>query len=206
MILLSVCFVLGYGYYRLSLSARYDLAACAEYKPEGNGLATYSQSHKPAAVKVSIVQPNIPQGLKWNPREKDKILAKYFLLTQEALIDNPDLIIWPETALQDYLTIAKTEYSEIDYLKNFIKQINVPILIGMITHWTGNEAGADSYYNSAVLFSKDGEIINSYDKLHLVPFGEYIPLRRTLSFLEDIVPISDFSRGEIGRASCRERV
>ena len=54
----------------------------------------------------------------------------------------------------------------------------------------------EKYYNSALLIDKQGEIAGRYDKLHLVPFGEYIPLKNTFKFLETIVPIGDFTAGK----------
>jgi apolipoprotein N-acyltransferase len=55
----------------------------------------------------------------------------------------------------------------------------------------------DTYYNSAILLSAQGKHLCRYDKIHLVPFGEYIPFNKLLSFLETIVPIGEFSRGKI---------
>ncbi|MDP1854162.1 MAG: apolipoprotein N-acyltransferase [Candidatus Omnitrophota bacterium] len=141
-------------------------------------------------IRISVVQPNIPQELKWSPVAKEDIVKKYFRITQEALKDSPDLIIWPESAVQDYLVIEKGGYANADYLADFTQEINKPLLLGMV--------GLDSqnFYNSAVLFSQKGEIVQRYDKLHLVPFGEFIPLRAALPFLEVVVPIGDFTAGK----------
>lgn len=167
--LLCVFIVLSYGYYRL--------------KPA-------TGDRQLAATKISVIQGNIPQELKWEVLAKEKIVEKYFWLTKMALRDNPDFIIWPETALPDYLMIEKKEYSNIESLRDFLREINAPLLAGMVSVKDNN------FYNSAVLFSKTGDILNRYDKLHLVPFGEYIPLRKIFSFLEAFVPIGDFRQGK----------
>jgi apolipoprotein N-acyltransferase len=72
---------------------------------------------------------------------------------------------------------------------NFAKEIKTPLLLGAVTSRDG------LYYNSAVLVSKEAKLLKRYDKLHLVPFGEYIPLRKILGFLETVVPIGDFTAG-----------
>lgn len=169
-VFLLLC-VLVYGYYKIYFLSRIP----------------YPVSRTP--IKVSLIQPNIPQELKWNTAAKEDIIKKYFRMTQEALKDSPDLIIWPESAVQDYLVIEKEGYANAGYLVDFTQEINKPLLLGMV--------GLDSqnFYNSAVLFSQDGEIVQRYDKLHLVPFGEYIPLRAALPFLEVVVPIGDFTAG-----------
>jgi len=138
-------------------------------------------------IKISVVQPNIPQSIKWQEYAKQDIWEQYLSLTQEALEDNPDLIIWPESALPGVL--KKDPYIERD-LKAFVSNIQIPLLVGVVN------SEKDNYYNSAILISKKGEFIQRYDKLHLVPFGEYIPLKRIFGFLETIVPIGDFIPGK----------
>ncbi|PIQ88232.1 MAG: apolipoprotein N-acyltransferase [Candidatus Omnitrophica bacterium CG11_big_fil_rev_8_21_14_0_20_42_13] len=146
-------------------------------------------------LKVSLVQPNIAQDIKWDPALKDKTLNKLFLLTEKAAQEEPGLIIWPETSVQDFLMIKKGNYYNPGYLSDFIAGLGRPFLTGIITVLTGNDYEA-LFFNSAVLFSGNGEVLERYDKLHLVPFGEYIPLRKKLPFIEKIVPIDDFSRGK----------
>lgn len=147
-------------------------------------------------IKVSLIQPNIPQELKWDPTAKEKISRQFLRLTQDAAKDSPDLIILPETAVQDYLVIEKGRYVNINEIAGFIKEINIPFLIGAVIYQTGNDLGFPYYFNSAVMFSRKGEILQRYDKLHLVPFGEYMPLRNELPFLEAVVPIGDFTPGK----------
>jgi apolipoprotein N-acyltransferase len=137
-------------------------------------------------IKISVIQGNIPQELKWDPNSKDFIIDRYISLTRQALKDRPDLIVWPEAALPVVLEEEPVFYEK---TKDFVREIKIPLLLGAVT------SKDNLYYNSALLISAEGRLLYKYDKLHLVPFGEYIPLRKTLGFLQTVVPIGDFSRG-----------
>lgn len=139
------------------------------------------------ALKISVIQGNIPQELKWNSRAREFVMERYFKLTAQALKDAPDLIIWPEASLP---VIPEEEPVYYERLQRFTKTLGRPLLFGAVTR--RNEL----YYNSALLLSKEGKLLERYDKLHLVPFGEYIPFRRALSFLETIAPIGDIASGK----------
>jgi len=146
----------------------------------------YPQKSPDKFLKVSLIQANIPQEIKWRVQERDFILNKYFYLTKKAIEESPDLIIWPEASLP---CVLEEEPVYFEKVKDFVRKNRVKLLLGAVTYQKG------LYYNSAILVSSDGEIQGKYDKLHLVPFGEYIPLRKVLWFLETIVPIGDFSKG-----------
>jgi apolipoprotein N-acyltransferase len=137
-------------------------------------------------VRISVVQGNIPQYLKWEPRARGFILRKYFSLSESAFNAHPDLIIWPEAALPVVLEEEPEYYHKV---LDFAAREGRPLLFGAVSSREGN------YYNSALLISGKGRLLQRYDKLHLVPFGEYIPLRKTFRFLESIVPIGDFTAG-----------
>ncbi len=140
-------------------------------------------------VKISIIQGNIKQSQKWHPFYKSLILKKYKMLTKMASFDEPDIIIWPETSLPGYLDESEL-FKEI---KELARDIEIPLLIGAARI----DSCEQKYYNSAVLFSKKGSLLNVYDKIHLVPFGEYIPFDFIFGFLRNYAEIADFSRGEI---------
>ena len=140
---------------------------------------------------VSVIQGNIPQEQKWDERFKEEILKKYDTLTRKAAKEKPHLIIWPETAFPGYLE----EEDLRRYITKLARDIGVPLLIGAPT--LGDyEKGV--YYNSAVLISEEGEILKRYDKLHLVPYGEYVPFEKIFPFTRKLIdkPIGDFSPGE----------
>jgi apolipoprotein N-acyltransferase len=147
------------------------------------------QSHKvtKSQVKISVIQGNIPQELKWDPRASGYILEKYFALTKQALVNKAELIVWPEAALPIVPQENPQSFEEVRY---FVKDSGIPLLLGAVT------ADTKFYYNSGLLISGAGEVLTGYNKIHLVPFGEYIPLRKLLPFLETIVPIGDVERGK----------
>ena len=138
-------------------------------------------------IKISVIQGNIPQAIKWEKSARETILREYHRLSRLASLDKPDLIIWPEAALPGAL--EKEPYLKKN-LVAFVQYIQIPLLVGTIS------LDEDRYYNSAILISNQGEFLQRYDKLHLVPFGEYIPLKRLFTFLETIVPIGDFTPGK----------
>ncbi|MFH1198760.1 MAG: apolipoprotein N-acyltransferase [Candidatus Omnitrophota bacterium] len=137
-------------------------------------------------VKISVVQPNIAQELKWDARAIDLILSKYSRITESAALDNPDLIVWPEAASPGLLGEDGEIFEEISLLSEKIK---IPLLIGAVAR------DAEDYFNTALLINSQGYIVQRYNKLHLVPFGEYIPLKKYFPFLQTIAPIGDITRG-----------
>jgi apolipoprotein N-acyltransferase len=104
---------------------------------------------------------------------------------------HPDLVVWPE---------APAPFAEPDpRFQQAVQQIahteQAPLVVGSIgADWTGDEGWHD--YNSALLIAPDGSRIGRYDKIHLVPFGEYIPFKNLLTFAHKLTGrVSDFSRG-----------
>jgi apolipoprotein N-acyltransferase len=137
-------------------------------------------------LKVAAIQGNVPQEIKWVERFREGILRKHALLTELAVLkEEPDLVVWPETAFTDYLEVGENDRP----LSDLAAELGVPLLIGSIRFHEMR------YYNSALLYGATGDVKGVYDKLHLVPFGEYIPARGALRFLEHIVPIEDFTPG-----------
>ncbi|HRZ03273.1 MAG TPA: apolipoprotein N-acyltransferase [Candidatus Omnitrophota bacterium] len=153
---------IGYGFYRLSIKV------------------------SRGEVNVAVIQANTPQELKWQKSAWPSIMKTYLDLTQKAAKENPDIIIWPETAFPGFIWEAPQLFVE---LRSLVAQLKVPLLLGVVTQLD------DAYYNSALLIDREGEVIVQHDKLHLVPFGEYVPLRKVFPFLSDIAPIGDFNAG-----------
>ena len=141
-------------------------------------------------MKVAIIQANIPQHMKWRMMDWPTILAKHQELTKDAIKSDPDidLIIWPETSFPG---IWGEDDVWVDKLLEFVQQMPVPILIGAVV----NED--EKYYNSAVLLDGSLDKFQRYDKMHLVPFGEYVPFGKSLPFLKEIIPVEDFTPGSV---------
>jgi apolipoprotein N-acyltransferase len=138
-------------------------------------------------TKVAVVQGNIPQEIKWVERFSEGIFRKHALLSELTVLkENPDLIIWPETSFADYLEAGVNDRE----LSDLAVRLNVPLVVGAVRFEDLH------YYNSALLYDAQGRLATVYDKIHLVPFGEYLPGRRYLHFLENVIPIEDFTRGD----------
>ena len=142
---------------------------------------------KAGKIKISLLQGNIAQELKWNKESDQFIFERYLSLNNAASKDSPALIIWPEASLP---VILEEEPEYFDAVKELAKKNNTSLLIGAVT-LRGND-----YYNSALLVSDKGVQLERYDKIHLVPFGEYIPLKKVFPFLATVVPIGDIAAGK----------
>jgi apolipoprotein N-acyltransferase len=136
-------------------------------------------------VAVSLLQGNVPQELKWRPERARETLARYLELARQA---QGQLVILPETALPVYLGAIPDEYW--DALTENVRSRGGDLVVGV----PERGAGADEYYNSAV--SRGSSPSQVYRKVHLVPFGEFIP--PGFGWVNAIlqIPLSDFSRGE----------
>jgi len=151
----------------------------------------YYKLNQPAEgqnIKVAVVQGNIPQGMKWDPQARDYILEEYSHLTKQAALKHPQLIIWPETSVPGYLESEPQLLRKIATLSK--KTFPAELLVG-----TPQEGRNKKTYNSASLLS-GGKIIQRYDKLHLVPFGEFVPWPAFFSRFSFAGLAGDFTPGE----------
>jgi len=146
-------------------------------------------------ARIAVVQGNIDQTVKWDRRFQDATIRKYITLSRAAGKESPDLIVWPETATPFYLIHDAVPTHA---LMEAVRTIGIDFLIGSPYH-TRRKDGID-YYNRAYLIRSDGSIGGTYDKVHLVPFGEYVPFERYLPFLGKMVAeVGDFKPGGKGR-------
>ncbi|MEO5365284.1 MAG: apolipoprotein N-acyltransferase [Magnetococcus sp. WYHC-3] len=126
-------------------------------------------------LRVVLVQGNIPQSLKWDEAFRDTTLERYEQLTTQ-VSEPADLVLWPETAVPLFLEV----YPEVrDRLAELVRAVNAPLLTGVPTALPLDKK-LWRYHNSMILLDALGNVVSRYDKHHLVPFGEYIPLRRFL--------------------------
>lgn len=149
--------------------------------PEPNGLL----------LRLAIVQGNIPQNIKWRPAWRLRTIGTYGRLTMEAAQVGPTLIVWPETALPFVIT-GDPQIQE--WLGQLARDAGTFLLVGSPDLAAGRPG---RYTNSAFVISPEGRIAGRYDKIHLVPFGEYVPFP-PLRFLADRLAqgaIGDFVPG-----------
>ncbi|UCH00751.1 MAG: apolipoprotein N-acyltransferase [Deltaproteobacteria bacterium] len=166
-----VGFILIYGYVNLREKADTNL--------EGKGL------------RAVIIQGNIDQSLKWNPDFQERTLAIYNKLSGKSVDFRPQIIIWPETAVpfffQDRSYLSKEVFKA-------AKITNSNILFGSPAYVKDKDD--IFYYNRAYILSEN-RVFDHYDKVHLVPFGEYVPLKKYIPFVHRLVPAAgDFSSGK----------
>jgi apolipoprotein N-acyltransferase len=147
----------------------------------GNGNSPEEKS----TTKIALLQGNIDQYMKWDKKYERMIKDTYGELVEMAAKENPQLIIWPETALPGYL---RRERQLQEWVEKVVGQTNAYHIIGSPEYREGD------YYNAAFLISPQGEILGEYHKIHLVPFGEIVPLRPILSpFIGVLNELGDFS-------------
>lgn len=154
----------------------------------GSGLARGVEWTEPAGprLKVSLIQGNIAQGVKWKPAYREFQLELYRDLTRKHW--DSDLIIWPETAVPAFYHRVARRY--LAPLGAEAAARGSDVLLGI----PYGEPGTGALYNSMLKLGGEQEL---YHKRHLVPYGEYMPMKPLLSavlrFLE--VPMSDFAAG-----------
>jgi apolipoprotein N-acyltransferase len=143
-------------------------------------------------LKVGLVQGNIDQSIKWDESFQMETLKIYDNLSLRVSEEKPDLIIWPETATPFFFQDAK-EFQP--FILDIPKKTNAFLLFGSPSYKILK--GKVNHYNSAYLVSPAGELIGKYDKIHLVPFGEYVPMQDLLFFLGSLGEgIGDFKSGK----------
>lgn len=138
-------------------------------------------------LKATIVQGNIRQDVKWDTAFKLKTINTY---ARMSLRDGQgaDLIIWPETAMP-FVFNADTAG---DFVPALSRSLSTDLLLGTLSR-----DARGKMYNSAYSYGRDGQLQGMYSKVHLVPFGEFTPLREYFPFLENIsVATGDFFSGK----------
>lgn len=146
-------------------------------------------------IRISVVQGNIEQDRKWDPAYQSEVLATYERLTKDALASRPDLVIWPETATPFYFNGSGPNRARSLDLISFARKMGTPLLFGTPTYEV-LPGRVVRLRNSAFLISGNGAVLPPYHKIHLVPFGEYVPLKGLLFFVEKMVQaIGDFQPG-----------
>jgi apolipoprotein N-acyltransferase len=134
----------------------------------GIGEIRSDQQQPTRTLRLGLVQPDIPQSLKFIPGEKRMILSRLEDQTDVLLPSHPDLIIWPETAMPWSIQYDK---ESVDLITNILARSRAYLLTGFF------DDRNPRVYNAAMLFTPQAVVSGVYRKIHLVPFGEYVPLR-----------------------------
>jgi apolipoprotein N-acyltransferase len=176
LLLLSLC--VGYGWWTLSQTPVYGVQP----------------------VRVGLVQGNIPQKMKWDPAYRNDVLDRYRNLTLATAVFKPDLMVWPEAVTPFFFG---RDFSGTEFVLDTVRQTQTPLVLGSpALKKTGQELVVGKseplrLTNSAYFISGEGEQLGRYNKIHLVPFGEFVPFRSILFFIDKMVAnIGDFERGE----------
>jgi apolipoprotein N-acyltransferase len=150
----------------------------------------------PAAgrMRVAMVQGDIPQSIKWDPRFLETSFSVYVDQTEQAARRHVDLVVWPEAAAAFFFQPTDTYPPQFSAdalyrqrLLELARSVDDPVLFGAPALGV-NSDGDVGMYNRAYLVSADGKVVSHYDKIQLVPFGEYVPMRPLLgSFVNRIV-------------------
>ncbi len=135
-------------------------------------------------VLVRLVQANVPQGQKWNADEAERNLMKHVHLSRSAGAEKATHVVWAETATQFLL-------AQDDFARSMVVGALTPgaILLAGSLRVEQNGRGR-KYYNSIVALNDLGEYLGGYDKSHLVPFGEYVPLAGLFPFIRKLTPVA----------------
>jgi apolipoprotein N-acyltransferase len=140
-------------------------------------------------IRVGLIQGNIAQEDKWNPARAGMILDRYLQLTRQAAANGAEFIIWPESSTPFFFE----EDPAGGLVRGTVRGLGLPLLLGSDEF---EEADVRRMYNAAFLLDTHGATAAVYRKIHLVPFGEYVPFQRVLFFVGPLVEaVSAFSRG-----------
>lgn len=142
--------VVAYGYYRIDAFPPYDPAR--------------------GGITIGLLQGNIPQEIKWERAARQATFSTYEKLARQAVQEGARFLVWPETSVPVLLGGPDLDWRQAGEMS---RAMGVPMLVGAPS--LKIEGGTQNFYNSAFLV-EGGMLRYRYDKIHLVPFGEYMPL------------------------------
>jgi apolipoprotein N-acyltransferase len=151
-------------------------------------------------ITVGVVQGNISQDEKWDPALREAITRRYIDLSRTALAEGASFILWPESSLPFYL---EQEHASAEPIRRLAREGRLWFLVGSdqiepvrFVEGQPQPSIRERYYNAAFLITPAGATSAVYRKMHLVPFGEFVPLKDLLFFVAPLVEaVSDFSPG-----------
>jgi apolipoprotein N-acyltransferase len=151
-------------------------------------IADGSHTREGTPIRVGLVQGNIAQELKWRPDQAHTIFTTYMAMTRDVVRRGAQYVIWPESSTP--FTFEEDPVGE-RAMRALAQEVNVPILFGsdqVVTATPPGQTGkGESHYNAAFQLAPDGATAAVYRKIHLVPFGEFVPLAGWLTFFPPLV-------------------
>lgn len=161
----------------------------------GYSVMERSPAKRERSLTTTLVQGNIDQSIKWDPAFVQSTVDRYRELSLAAAAEyNSELIIWPESATPFYY---QDESPLSDEVRKVASSSQAALIFGSPAYEKRDD-GRWHFLNSAFLLNSKGETLGRGDKVHLVPFGEYVPLKKFLPFVNKLVEgIGDFSAGKI---------
>jgi apolipoprotein N-acyltransferase len=148
-------------------------------------------------IRVAVIQGNVLQDQKWDPAMAAPIMQRYVEMSREAIGRNAQFILWPESSTpRPYEESAASG----EPIRRLARDAHVTLLVGsdQVQSFGPKDQGKPElrYFNAAYLIQPTGAIGAIYRKIHLVPFGEYVPFKRILFFVGPLVEaVSDFTPG-----------
>jgi apolipoprotein N-acyltransferase len=158
----------------------------------GTGLVASKLIARPGVTPVitaALLQPNISQEMRWNEANVVAIYRRMINMTLAAAQRGANVVIWPESTVP--LSFTETRFYR-DTIEQISRDFDIDIILGSVAT---DPARPNKLWNSAFLVS-GGKTVGHYDKMRLVPFGEYVPLRKVLFFAEKLVrAVGEFEFG-----------
>jgi apolipoprotein N-acyltransferase len=145
-------------------------------------------------ARVGIIQPYIPQEVKWDPAKAPGIFQALESTTLAAALTKPDVLLWPE-AVTPFPVRGSDAMKK--FVESLVQRAQTPLLLGSVAVEHSGEPN-EQWFNGAFLVTPSGGVQpDYYAKRQLVPFGEFVPFRPVLGWLTKVVPVGteDFSRG-----------
>jgi len=160
-------------------------------------VATSTLTREGEPIKVGLLQGNVDQAIKWDPAQAASIFADYLRGTRQAIFQGAAVVIWPESSIPFRF---EDDPAGAEQLRTLARQTQVPILFGsdqFVWRQSGTTRVVDTMCNSAFLLRADGTTGGVNRKMHLVPFGEYVPMQKLLFFAAPLTEaVGSFSAGQ----------
>jgi apolipoprotein N-acyltransferase len=159
-------------------------------------VAASEWTHAGDPIRVGLIQGNVDQAQKWDVTRASAIFDEYLRMTRQAIAQGARFVLWPESSTP---FMFEEEPEGAARVRALAREAHVTILFGSDQiEWkiVGNRRLPDKYFNSAFAVRSDGTTGGAYRKMHLVPFGEYVPLQKLLFFAQPLTEqVGTFTAG-----------